>query len=119
MDGASSPSCRPSMRNCRRPFNEVGPTPGSFGPFHIPPGPGEPRPALLLSARRSRLACRKQPSRGPGLYSALRPPPSALLSPLAFRPSLSLWGALRTSWPEKHTNVFCSPGDKEEREVSW
>lgn len=73
MDGASSPSCRPSMRNCRRPFNEVGPTPGSFGPFHIPPGPGEPRPALLLSARRSRLACRKQPSRGPGLYSALRP----------------------------------------------
>lgn len=54
-----------------------------------------------------------------GSWTLFRPPPSALLSPLAFRPSLSLWGALRTSWPEKHTNVFCSPGDKEEREMSW
>lgn len=73
MVGASLPSCRPNMRNCRRPFSEVGPTPGSFGPFHLPPGPGEPHPALLLSAQRGRLAYRKQPSRGHGLYSTLRP----------------------------------------------
>lgn len=34
MDGASLPSCRPSMRNCRRLYSEVGPIPGPLGPFH-------------------------------------------------------------------------------------
>lgn len=33
MDGASLPSCRPSMRNCKRPFSEVGPASGPLGPF--------------------------------------------------------------------------------------
>lgn len=47
VDGASLPSYRPSMRNCRRRFSEVGPTPGSLGPFH-PQGQELHLPLTLL-----------------------------------------------------------------------
>lgn len=125
MDGASLPSYRPSTRNCRRPFSEVGPTPAPLVPFHptprvrsstcpplscpgIPPGPCSSLP------RDIGWRAGNNPAR---VLASI--PPLALLLPLTFRPHLSQWGALRTSWPERHTNVFCSPGDKEEREVSW
>lgn len=67
MDGASLPSCRPSMRNCRRPFSEVGPCPGPLGPFHSTPGArsgtcpwvsclGTP-PSLYCSLTREEVRC--------------------------------------------------------------
>lgn len=68
MDEASSPSCRPSMRNCRRPFSEVGPRPGPWllpphpqgQEWHLPSAflPGNPSQRTFLSARRGWSACR-------------------------------------------------------------
>ena len=52
MDGASSPSCRPSMRSCRRPFSEVGPAPGPLSPCLATPRAGSGHSlALLLGPR--------------------------------------------------------------------
>lgn len=81
MDGASLPSCRPSMRNCRRPFIEVGPIPGPLSLFHSTPGPGtapalgspalEPHPAHAPLCPERLVGVKEITSKGPGLYCTL------------------------------------------------
>lgn len=102
MDGASLPSYRPSMKNCRRQFSEVGPTPGSLGPFHPTPRARNCTCPWLSCLGAPPGPCSFLP-REVGWHAGNNPakvlasiPPLALLLPLTFRPHLSHWDALRT-----------------------